>query len=77
MFCERHFPETLLANQEYKNKNFAKALEETFVEVDYMLLSDEGHEKLRKIVIEIKQSVRGPAAKLDAQEEKEIRLLPF
>lgn len=42
-----------------------------------MLLSDEGHEKLRKIVIEIKQSVRGPAAKLDAQEEKEVRLLPF
>lgn len=77
MFCERHFPETLLANQEYKNKNYAKALEETFVEVDYMLLSDEGFEKMKKIVLDLKQAIRGAAAKLESQEEKDIRLLPF
>lgn len=77
IFCERHFPEILMANLEYKNKNYAKALEESFVEIDYMLLSDEGTEKLKKIVLELKQAVRGPTAKLDAQEEKDIRLLPF
>ena len=43
-----------MANQEYKNKNYAKALEETFVEVDFMLLSDEGYEKMRKIVLDMK-----------------------
>jgi len=77
MFCERHFPEILMASQEYKNKNFAKALEESFVEIDFMLLSDEGFDKMRKIVLEMKQAIRGPTAKLDAQEEKDIRLLPF
>lgn len=66
-----------MSNQEYKNKNFAKALEETFVELDYMLISDEGFEKLKKIATEIKQSTRGPGAKLDMQEEREVRLIPF
>ena len=41
-------------------------MEETFVEVDYMLLSDEGYDKMRKIVLEMKQAVRGPGAKLDS-----------
>jgi|TARA_B110000503_G_scaffold48732_1_gene79182 hypothetical protein len=77
IFCERYFPEILMASLEYKNKNYAKALEESFVEADYMLLSDEGTEKLKKIVLELKQSVRGPTAKLDAQEEKDIRSVPF
>jgi len=45
-------PEMLMSNQEYQNKNYQKALEETFVEVDYMLLSDEGNDKMRKIVLE-------------------------
>lgn len=54
MFCERHFPEILTTNLEYKNKNYAKALEESFVETDYMLLSDEGTEKMKKIVLEMK-----------------------
>lgn len=42
-----------------------------------MLLSDEGTEKMKKIVLEQKQLVRGPGAKLDIQEEREIKLLPF
>ena len=44
-----------MANAEYKAKNYAKALEESFVEIDYMLLSDEGHDKMRKILLEMKQ----------------------
>lgn len=77
MFCERHFPEILMANAEYKAKNYAKALEESFVETDYMLLSDEGHDKMRKIILDMKQQIRGANAKLDAHEEKDIRLFPF
>lgn len=38
MFCEEHMPSMLMSSQEYKNKNYARALEETFVELDYMLL---------------------------------------
>lgn len=40
-------PEILLANEDYKSKNYEKALMETFVEIDWMLLSDEGHDKMR------------------------------
>ena len=47
MFCERYFPDLLKSNDEYKAKNFARALEETFVEIDYLLLSEEGHEKMK------------------------------
>lgn len=36
-----------MSNEEYLKKNYKKALEETFVELDYMLLSDEGTEKLK------------------------------
>ena len=42
-----------------------------------MLLSEEGTAKLRKIVLEMKQAIRGAGAKLDAQEEEDVKLLPF
>lgn len=41
-------------NEEYKCKNYQKALEETFVELDYLLLTDDGHEKMKGIVLEMK-----------------------
>lgn len=44
--------EILINNDEYKAKNYGKALEETFVEIDYLLLSDEGYEKMKQIYIE-------------------------
>ena len=47
MFCEKYMPQVLMSNEEYKKKNYQKALEETFVELDYMLLSDEGTDKLK------------------------------
>jgi len=77
MFCEKYMPIYLLNNDEYKMKNYAKALEEVFVELDYMLLSDEGHEKMRGILLEIKQELRGAGAKLDMNEEKEIKSYAF
>ena len=42
----------LMSNQEYQNKNYQKALEETFVKIDYMLLSEKKKKKMRKIVLE-------------------------
>jgi len=47
-------PEMLLANEEYKTKNYEKALMETFVEIDWMLLSEEGHAKMRDILLTMK-----------------------
>jgi len=76
-FVEKWMPIYLLANEEYKCKNYAKALEETFVELDFLLLSDEGHEKMKDIVLGIKQKLRGAAAKLDVTEEREIKGLAF
>ena len=64
-------------NAEYQKKNYAKALEEVFVELDYMLINEEGHDKMKGIVLEMKKAVRGPAAKLDPAEEKEIKGLSF
>jgi len=32
---------------------------------------------MKEIVLEMKKNVRGPAAKLDAAEEKEIKAIPF
>jgi protein phosphatase 1G len=77
LFCERYFAEVLMALEAYKQKDFARALEEAFVELDFMLLSDEGHDKLRQIQLEIKRAVRGGNAKLDITEEREIKSLPF
>ena len=64
-------------NDEYKSKNYPKALEETFVEIDYLLISEEGHDLMRQIVLEMKKAIRGNAAKLDIQEEREIKSLAF
>jgi len=44
----------LLDSEEYKVKNYEKALMETFVEIDWMLLSDEGHSKMRDILLTMK-----------------------
>ena len=77
MFCERYMPDLLLSQETYMAKDYAKALEDTFVELDYMLLSEEGYEKLKQIVLEMKQAVRGTTAKLEVAEEREVRTIPF
>ncbi len=45
----------LLSNEEYLKGNFGKGLEETMVEMDYLLISDEGYEKMTEILLEIKR----------------------
>lgn len=42
-------PEILMSSEEYIAKNYEKALEETFVELDWLLLSEEGMAKLEQI----------------------------
>jgi len=77
MFCERHFPTMLINNAEYKKGNYPLALEETFMEIDYLLINEEGYELMKEIILEMKRAVRGKTAKLDLQEEREVKALPF
>jgi len=37
-FCERHFVRVLMANANFVKKQYATALEETFVELDQLIL---------------------------------------
>ena len=68
----------MLTNMDsYKDKQYEKALEDTFVEMDYLLLSDEGHELMREVVLEQKRKAQGVNAKLDITEEREIKGLSF
>ncbi len=76
-FCEKHMPNMLLSNENYKAKNYEEALKETFVEIDYLLLSDEGQKMIEQIILSMKQAIRGPNAKLDEMERKECKAIPF
>lgn len=45
-FVEKHFVEELLANSNYKNGDYAKALHDTFLRMDVMLVTPEGKKEL-------------------------------
>lgn len=70
-------PQILMSNEEYKKGNFDKALEETFVEIDYLLINDEGYEKMTDILLEIKREAQGPKAKLEPADLRELKSVPF
>lgn len=76
-FCEKHMPTLLTSNDEYKAKNYEKALQETFVEMDWLLLSDEGQKLVEAIYLQMKQAIKGPTAKLDEMDREECRAIPF
>ena len=76
-YCEKYMPEILLSSEEYIAGNYKKALEETFTELDFLLVNDEGHEKLAEVLLEMKREIRGPTAKLDLSEQREIKSIPF
>ena len=76
-FCEKHFPEILLASEEYQAKNYERALEESFVETDFMLVSDEGYDKLQEVVLELKREARGAGAKLEMSDLRDLKSIPF
>jgi serine/threonine protein phosphatase PrpC len=39
-FCERHFTQNLLKNQNFRLKNYKAALEETFLEMDNLIIAN-------------------------------------
>lgn len=47
------------------------------MEIDYLLVSEEGFELMKTIYLQMKRNIRGSAAKLDHMEEKDIKGLPF
>ncbi|CAD8099065.1 unnamed protein product [Paramecium sonneborni] len=49
IFAERHFKEELMKNKNYIQKNYEKALTETFFRIDKMLQEQAGQEELNKI----------------------------
>ena len=40
-FCERHFLDCLVNSDLYKNKNYAKALEEAFLKMDVLICQNQ------------------------------------
>ena len=51
-FCAEYFGKELKSNTNYQNKNYKKALEENFLRMDEILMSDEGHNILKKFKVE-------------------------
>jgi len=49
MFCEHYFIDILKNLDSYQWGNYELALQEAFVEIDYMLVSNEGHQLMRKV----------------------------
>ena len=47
-FCGKYFPIELRENASYKKKDYKKALEETFLKMDELLLSEKGPEMLKE-----------------------------
>ena len=39
-FCERHFQDTLLKNPNFQQKQYVRALEETFLEMDVLMTNN-------------------------------------
>ena len=66
-----------MSNEEYLKGNYGKALEETFVEIDYLLLRDEGYEKMTEILLDIKREAQGPKAKLEPSALRDLKSVPF
>jgi len=46
-FCEKYFPDELSKNEAFQNKNYKIALEETFLKMDSLLLSNRSAEMLK------------------------------
>ena len=46
-FVKFHFTKNLISSAAYKRKDYKKALEDTFMKMDRLLLSDKGKKELR------------------------------
>ena len=72
-FCEKYMPAMLTSNEDYIQKSYERALTDVFVELDYLLVNEVGHEKMQEVLLEMKREIRGPTAKLDMSEIREIK----
>jgi serine/threonine protein phosphatase PrpC len=52
-FCKKHFVELLLKRPSYIEKNYPKALESAFLEMDNMLLRPAGQKSMVEIVKDV------------------------
>jgi len=65
----------LVNNANYLKGKYEKALEETFIEIDYRLVSDEGSKLLKEITMDLKKEKTGDGT-LNAEELDELKNIP-
>jgi len=76
IFCEKYMPEMLVNNPNYLAGKYEKALTETFIEIDYRVISDEGAKLLKQIAIDLKKEKTGETS-LNKEELEELKQTPF
>ena len=50
-FCERYMAQLLMQSEDYQKGDYGKALEDTFVELDYLLINEEGQARMENILL--------------------------
>lgn len=73
-FCSKYFIPTLLKNENYQKGNFAKSLEETFLDLDRMLLNDSDNSILKEFKVNAEGAISfaGCTANVALVTDKEI-----
>ena len=59
-FVERHFVEELEKNPEYQKKEYEKALKQTFIKMDELMLTEAGKKEIIAIQKEMRDKDNGP-----------------
>ena len=57
---ERHFAKELENNENFKGEHYEKALKETFLKMDELIISEAGQEEIRNIQREMRERANGP-----------------
>lgn len=56
-FCAKHFAKTLRNNEAFKAGDYAKALEQTFLKMDELILAEEGQEELKRMKMDSESGI--------------------
>ena len=67
-YAKKHFPEELLKQQSYKDKQYADALTKAFLQIDVMLAKPEGRKEIAEL---IKDTNKDPAKRSEIYEGDE------
>lgn len=65
-FVERHFIEELEKNANYQKKDYEKALRETFIKMDDLLMSEAGKKQIIAIQKQMREKDNGPKYEEDS-----------